>query len=181
MIVNAAVVKNIPEERLSAWKLDLEAMRGHLKWIRARPELIERLVEVYNENPPTPSNDPDLMIYSGGFFSDRDKQEMQRVRTTAPSLLAEEEFRFEDVRLDEMLFRYRARNYPDTLAEDERERWEQYRVERLIRNANDRGSRTIESFMYSIGQLANRPDCSVRDQHILQELQYYAESIVPYV
>lgn len=181
MIVNAAVVKNIPEERLSAWKLDLEAMRGHLKWIRARPELIERLVEVYNENPPTPSNDPDLMIYSGGFFSDRDKQEMQRVRATDPSLLAEEEFRFEDVRLDEMLFRYRARNFPDTLAEDERERWEQYRVERLIRGANDTGSRTIESFMYSIGQLANRPDRSVRDQHILQELQYYAESIVPYV
>lgn len=178
MIVNAAVVKNIPDERLSAWQLDLEEMRNNLKWIRSQAGWAMRLEALYNDEPPAAQNDPDLMIYSGGFFSDRDKQEMRRVRQTSPALLAEESFDFEDVRLDEMLFRYRARNYPDLLSEEERERWEQFRAERLIQSVQ--GSRNFESFLHSLATLANRPDCSVRDQSILQELQFYAESIVPY-
>ena len=41
------------------------------------------------------------------------------------------EFGFRDARLPELLFRYRARNWPQTLSNDERDRWNAYRRQRL--------------------------------------------------
>ena len=45
------------------------------------------------------------------------------VRAADPGALRALGGRFDDPRLDEMLFRYRARNYPDSLDADERTRW----------------------------------------------------------
>jgi len=39
---------------------------------------------------------------------------------------------FDDKRLPEMLFRYRARNYPETLNEDELAQWMEHCRDRLI-------------------------------------------------
>ena len=38
---------------------------------------------------------------------------------------------FDAPKLDELLFRYRARNWPETLSGAERQRWEEFRRERL--------------------------------------------------
>jgi exodeoxyribonuclease-1 len=51
------------------------------------------------------------------------------VRQAGPHDLAQFAGRFQDPRLPEMLFRYRARNYPDTLSDVERERWDTWRRE----------------------------------------------------
>jgi exodeoxyribonuclease-1 len=48
--------------------------------------------------------------------------------------LAERAFPFRDARYPELLFRYRARNWPDTLDADERERWRQFCHGRLTRH-----------------------------------------------
>ncbi len=61
-------------------------------------------------------DDPDLMLYSGGFFSEQDKRVMEQLRAQTPEALATGSFVFEDSRLPEMLFRYRARNYPGSLS-----------------------------------------------------------------
>ncbi len=78
-----------------------------------------------------PVTDPDRMLYSGGFFSERDKQVMGEVRASSPEELASASFPFEDSRLPEMLFRYRARNFPGSLSPEERAQWEEYRFARL--------------------------------------------------
>ena len=178
VVVSAAVVKQIPEDKRLAWELDLEQIKRHLSWIREHPEWVERLKPLYEASPEVKEQDPDLMLYSGGFFSDKDKKEMFRVRNTPPELLSEEEFYFEDHRLPEMLFRYRARNFLDTLSEEEREQWERYRSQKLLSPQN--GEMSLQDYMQRLALLAQNPDCSVRDQHILQELHFYAESIVPY-
>jgi exodeoxyribonuclease I len=46
-------------------------------------------------------------------------------------MLGARTFAFRDPRLQELLFRYRARNWPDTLQPAERERWDGYRRARL--------------------------------------------------
>ncbi len=76
-------------------------------------------------------SDPDLEIYSGGFFSENDKRQMAKIRTMPPEQLAKSAFKFTDKRLPEMLFRYRARNYPETLNADEQLRWNEFCVDRL--------------------------------------------------
>ena len=53
---------------------------------------------------------------------------MNRVRATAPEQLAERaaqgKLAFQDGRLDELVFRWRARNFPSTLSAEEAERWQ---------------------------------------------------------
>src|SRR5690606_40013239 len=99
--------------------------------LRAINGLSEKLAQVYQSTDERGTDDPDLMLYSGGFFSAQDKQWMEFIRQQSPDVLGELEIQREDSRLGEMLFRYRARNYPETLSGEEAERWEQYRYYRL--------------------------------------------------
>ncbi|MEJ2534496.1 MAG: exodeoxyribonuclease I, partial [Gammaproteobacteria bacterium] len=95
------------------------------------PAIRNKLRDVYAGAPPQPDGDPDGMLYSGGFFSDRDKRLMNVIRATPPEHLGTRDWGFEDPRLPEMLFRYRARNWPETLNEEEFARWEKGRLRRL--------------------------------------------------
>ena len=74
--------------------------------------------------------DVDAALYDG-FIGDGDKARMARVRATPPAQLGSVDFGFQDPRLGELLFRYRARNWPDTLQPAERGRWDDYRRQRL--------------------------------------------------
>lgn len=52
---------------------------------------------------------------------------MEEVRTMSSEVLTQFVPDFEDPRLQEMLFRFRARNYPETLTVQESARWDEYR------------------------------------------------------
>ena len=73
--------------------------------------------------------DVDEDLY-GGFVSHTDRGRLQRLRELTPEQLAAKRTGFDDARLEEIVFRYRARNFPDTLSGDERARWEQHRAAR---------------------------------------------------
>ena len=74
--------------------------------------------------------DVDAALYDG-FIDDAYKRLLAQVRGTPPHLLAKAQYAFRDARLPELLFRYRARNWPDSLLPSERPRWDAYRRERL--------------------------------------------------
>lgn len=178
MVLPASSFKQIDDEQRLMWGLDEDRIREHLAKLRGAPELVEKLRDVFESNDRPAPQDPDLMIYTGGFWSPSDKAELERVRLTPPSLLGEEGFVFQDVRLEEMLFRYKGRNYPDTLAEEERERWDQHCRERLL--AGNSGFLGIQEYLSRVKAICEAGDLSSAKQHILEELQYYVESIVPY-
>ena len=75
--------------------------------------------------------DPDLRIYSGGFFSENDKKQMNKIRQMSSEQLAKTVFSFTDQRLPEMLFRYRSRNYPQTLTSVELQKWNTFCDDKL--------------------------------------------------
>lgn len=85
----------------------------------------------------------DLALYSGGFFSNIDKKAMVKIRTTPPEKLAILPL-YEDKRLPEMLFRYRARNYPNTLNTQEWAKWREFCVEQLTQENSDANIRLNE-------------------------------------
>ena len=45
--------------------------------------------------------------------------------------LSQLQLAFDDARLPEMLFRYRARNWPESLSKDEKVRWDCFRKQRM--------------------------------------------------
>jgi exodeoxyribonuclease-1 len=124
-----SVIRPEDERRL---ELDLAVSRQHVHKINAAFGLAAKLAEVFKQEAvELQESDPDLEIYTGGFFSGADKHNMAVIRTTPSIQLARKTFTFSDKRLPEMLFRYRARNFPETLTSDETARWKKFCVERL--------------------------------------------------
>ncbi len=104
-----AVIRAQDAQRL---EIDMAACLANIKKIKAATGLAEKLALVFSRGFTEQASDPDLEIYSGGFFSDADKQKMARIRAMPAEQLAGMTIDFSDPRLPEMLFRYRARNYP---------------------------------------------------------------------
>ena len=75
---------------------------------------------------------------------------------------------FDDSRLPEMLFRMRARNYPETLTAEEQQRWQVFRKERL----------DLEAYLAELGELRSAPERTDNERAILDELESYARKLV---
>ncbi|MEM9601747.1 MAG: exodeoxyribonuclease I [Pseudomonadota bacterium] len=73
----------------------------------------------------TPADDPELQLYSGGFFSGKDRAAMQRtVDAAGANVPPARDTAFDDPRLPVLLERMRARNWPATLSAAEAQRWQ---------------------------------------------------------
>jgi exodeoxyribonuclease-1 len=136
MSAPAAVLRGVDLDRIG---LDPERCQRHADLLAARMgELRTKVMDVFTPLHGDPGSDPDTMIYSGGFFSDRDRANMNRIRVSKPDQLGEQDWQFEDARLTVMLFRYRARNFPETLEAQDWAAWEADRAKRLAEPADDR-------------------------------------------
>ena len=120
--------------------------------------------------------DPDLMLYSGAFFSADDRQRFQQVRATPAEELNELELSFDDPRCEEMLFRFRARNWPEYLTSTEREQWDEFRWQRF--HSPVTSSLTLKALEAELIRLSQQ---ALDDQQIflLQEVQLWVESMLP--
>lgn len=129
VLAPVSVIRPDDAERL---QIDLALCYANIDKIKAAAGLADKLTEVFDgQGYAEQDSDPDLEIYSGGFFSENDKRQMTKIRTMPPEQLTKSTFKFTDSRLPEMLFRYRARNYPQTLNADEQQRWNALCVDRL--------------------------------------------------
>ena len=85
-------------------------------------DLREKLTAVYQHNPFAKATDPEQQLYDG-FITDADKSLFNKIHNALPNDLKTFDKQLKDNRLKVLLFRYRARHYPDTLSESEREQW----------------------------------------------------------
>lgn len=125
-----------------------------------------------NEEKRLPPSDPELGIYSG-FTQNADKAKLKEALSLPPESLAGRRFGFQDPRLDTLLFRYRARNWPETLGPEEKEDWDAFCLTRL-KGDNDLGPRTLDGFNEEIAKMLSRGSAKEDDEDI-QKLRAYAE------
>lgn len=135
----------LDENRAQQLQVDMGQAREHWRLIHARPDFITRVGEAFATRPDfAVLTDPDFMLYAGGFFSAADKRLMAKVRQMGAQELAQESAQltteFSDRRLPEMLFRYRARNYPQTLTATEQQLWREFCHQRLNRGSDVSGA-----------------------------------------
>ncbi len=116
----------------NALRLGLEPDQAqmHLKQLQGSGGLVEKIQEAFASTRFDSSDDPDHMLYQGEFFSSSDVAVMTELRVSSPDNLAGFTGRFQDSRLDEMLFRYRARNWPESLNELELKQWKNFKLEK---------------------------------------------------
>lgn len=105
-----------------------ETLRG------ARTQWVGKLSELYAADEFESQQDPEQRLYEG-FLGDRDRRFCEQVRHSTGEQLARGNWAFEDERLPELLFRYRARNFPDSLNDAERVNWQVLCRDRLNNSA----------------------------------------------
>ncbi|SFM42366.1 exodeoxyribonuclease I [Marinobacter zhejiangensis] len=178
VLAPATMLKSLSPERLQQLELDGAVLRENLAKLRQAQGLAERIAEAFDQPHESELTDPDEQLYAGGFISRTDREKLNWVLQQPVENLGELDVKFDDGRLSEMLFRYRARNYPQSLLSEEQEQWEQFRQQRLMQPK--KGWRSLEEYFKLLQQLAADPDLPPAKQHILEELHLYGESLIPY-
>jgi exodeoxyribonuclease-1 len=171
-------VNTLTPEAMERWQLDLDVASTYLERIMAHAAFGANLREVYRQREFEAETDPDFMLYSGGFFSNDDRARMEVVRETPADKLAQLDLPFHDGRLEEMLFRYRARNYPQLLNGEEHARWQHLCAERLTISSHGTGL-TIDECRKRILELRQETAGDDEKKHILDAVEDYIATINP--
>ncbi len=156
------------------WGIDVAQAEKHLDMIR-QAGLDTKIQQVYTGQDFGPITDPDQALYGGGFFSDGDRRLMEYVRATPVAELADLNLDFSDERLPEMLFRYRARNWPQSLSVEERTRWNEFRQQRLC--SQEMGGITLEEYRSTLSRMMVDPALGEDKRRVLSELADWPEVI----
>ena len=162
---NEVIVWDLASDPTELLDLDVETLRLRMfSKTEALPEGVTRLpikTLHINKSPIVVGND--------------DRRNLTRLRGLSPSQLADKRPAFADPRLEELLFRYRARNFPDTLSDEEQQQWRQHCAARLHDGAG--GAFTLDAFFERVEAL--EPEADDRGQDILGALVDYATEIAP--
>jgi exodeoxyribonuclease I len=156
--------------------IDLDACHRHQEALLAHPDFFQRVATAYTSRKFESANDVDLALYDG-FFSNNDYPLMDRIRNATPQELAESNFDFHDSRLPKLLFRYRARNWPETLTAAETLHWEQLRHQRLTEEDGG-GSITATEFSNQVSQLRNQYENRDSALEILDAVDAWAKKLL---
>jgi len=148
--------------------IDLAACTRHWELLSVNNGFMQRVAQAYSSRKFSPAGDVDLALYEG-FLNDSDRPLLANVRNASPQELAQTHFEFHDERLPELLFRYRARNWPETLSVEEVQRWEQFRRHR-IQDEDGGGSITLTEYHGRIALLRDERTDDVDAQRILDSL-----------
>jgi exodeoxyribonuclease-1 len=118
--------------------------------------------------------DVDARLYDG-FLADRDAGLLAGIRQADPAEIMASIEHLQDKRLRELLPRYKARNFPDSLDEEERTAWEAYVHDKLF--AGDKES-LLAQYFKRLETCAADPKY-VGKEFLLEELQLYGQGLLP--
>jgi len=166
-------LKTLSAEAATRWQFDLAQMMAHAEILQSAPDMSAIWEQVYQREQNV-EMDVDEDLY-GGFVGTNDRRLLNQLRMLPPEKLSSAQQDFKDTRLEELFFRYRARNFPNTLTPEESAQWYQHRIDTLLHGANH--ARAIPAFFEQIDQLSEA--ANERDEAILAALYDYAESIAP--
>ena len=167
-----APLKVLREQDLVRLQLDLAECERQAEVLRQAQAVWQaKLAEVYASDDFAALDDPEQQLYSG-FLGDRDKRLCEQVRAASAEQLARDHWAFADARLDELLFRYRARNFPSSLAGEELVRWREFCRQRL--NDSSVGApNTLDNFAQALQE--EWPLASPAQQQVLQAWREHAQ------
>lgn len=166
-----SVLRDSDKQRL---QLDLPMCQQRASLLRDSPQLWQsKLQTIYAEEDFAPQQDPEQQLYAG-FFGERDRRLCEQVRKAEPEELARPVWPFDDARLPELLFRYRARNFPDTLTSVEFERWQLFCRQRLT-DVQYGAPNTLADFTHALQ--AQWSAASPAQQVLLSDWQAYAQAV----
>lgn len=146
------------------------AVDSHKAVLVANPNfgsIVKKILSRQADYPVSP--EAENMIYDG-FIGDRDRLRSEQIRAADQQTLKQLNPSFDDLRLQQMYPRYKARNFPSAMSEEDRESYEIYRRDRLTRQS--------QNYIGSIQQLINEStELTDHQRFVLEELQLWLEAV----
>ena len=169
------------KSRASEFNLQGDVLRANNKIITLYLNQIKtKVFDVFNNKYENEPVDSDLMIYTGGFFAPNDMKEFEScLNSVKNNNLNNFVSTSQNPRVQEMIFKFKARNYPESLNERELEQWKNYRSERLT-NKDIGAELTFETFEIEMNE-ARKKYTEDSHQSILDEIQEYVENLKKHI
>jgi len=149
--------------------------KENLRKVKEIVDLRHVAAQVYSGSFKDPT-DPDLMLYGGDFIEKHDRKILDKIRETEPEKI-KSHYSFGDLRLNEMVFRYRARNYSHVLSQEEQEKWKSFRSRRL-RNLDGGNTYSLTDYFKDINQRLDAESITPDQKGILYDLEKYGKTLL---
>ncbi len=168
--------KMLDEATAEKLGIDMEKCRSHYRNLRKNPETAQKIRQVFTQERKEQHKDPDMQIYSGGFFKDADREGFEAIRHASPEELMSISRKWEDPRIPEMLWRYTARNHPETLSSGEKQKWKSFCASRILVPAADDAMRLSE-YRKKLESYKEDKNLPPRKKLIVRDLEEYADKL----
>ncbi|GAB1261102.1 exodeoxyribonuclease I [Aurantivibrio plasticivorans] len=167
MLVTPKMVDAKAEERLS---IDKQQCDQHWQLLR-QYDITKKLHDVFSMTEFAEPTDPEQRLYQD-FLNDQDKATLNEVRQADAKTLANTTYSFYDKRMPELLFRYKARNFPSSLTEEEAKQWQDYCAEKFQSSDSDTAM-TASEVLQQIDELLGDADCAEERKPVLEQLKAF--------
>jgi len=153
-------------------QIDMDACIERLSFIKDNQTAISKVVQALykNDQERTKTSDVDQALYDG-FMDNADKRIGDQVQTLSKEELKGFHPKFKDSKLSKLLINFKARNYPESLTDDEQEDWFEIVQGRV--QAGEGGYLAIDDYFQRINNMREQhPD----KENLWQQLEAYGES-----
>ena len=169
-----APLSTLSDEMAERWIIDLDSAAQYRRQLLDDHNIVATLTGVFQQRKEFEQQDVDTALYEG-FLNNRDTGLSEQVRKSSPQQLAGWQPGFTDKRLQKLYFRYRARNWPESLTDDEQQRWREFCDARNLRGEKG-ASLTLDAYRELIAELRTG-ELTEEKQHILNEMEQWPEAI----
>jgi len=165
-----------PEQRsiLERLDLDLQTLQRHHQILQKDPFFGSQIRDAFESRWPDIEEDVDAALY-GAFIPSEDRHILnyilQNTDNPGPHW---EQAGFEDPRLPEFVFRFRARNFPESLSLRDKARWKYHCRFQVFERKDQEGLTSFQRFTYD---LAHTREKYPEHKDFLDDLEYYASDL----
>lgn len=173
------VLDEASQKRLAVDMSAIEANLSILKTIDHWPERLHKALDIMNKQRQSAmfvdERDVDSQLYDG-FCGEGDRKQCAVLRAAAPDEIAKLAQSFSDDRLRALVPLYKARNFPQSLTDEERQDWEAFKQHRLMDGGE---SSRMAHYFRRLAELSQQTGLTQNQQYLLEDLKLYGESLLP--
>lgn len=163
------------EDKFTINNLDRETCHSNFKKLLKYRDLQTKLESAFAAQKERVEEDVDGQLYFGeGFISKDDLAVIREARQQSKEALAKCTIYLQDKRMQELVFRYRARNLPETLNDSEKAKWDAH-----VKSSLTIGRYPISKYWDDLAVVTDNLSGVVSDKQkqIIHELRQYGTDI----
>lgn len=173
-----APFNTLSTEKAESLSINIERCKHNYSQLKNKHDLHKLCQQVFTlQKTDDAQPNIDQSLYTIGFPSPADKTMMTKIRESSAENLVSFQGRFENRVYNDMLFRYRARNFPHLLEQHEINVWQEHLQHRFTL-ANKTECLSIQEYMNEIEELAIQYAQNPQKSALLTTLKRYGQALI---